>query len=552
MNWSQFIRDAATVATAYNTYQTSKKLDTLNESLDDFKNQTSAELSKLTATMQKGFSMLSMELAVQSQIFKNILNVLKEKRKTEAEELKNFGLKALRNGWIPDAIDDFNKSIELNRYDYQVYYLLSKCYFLQDDTEKQDHYLQMAFQYSSEDSMFRQYVGLDIVGQLVKEKKFDEAKDVVQYLEGLLDGDIELTPLLMCKLYIDIFSGNVNDKTLQIIDKAIDNYEGDEPSRIITVIKALSHFVNEQQKSLIENKLNLKKFAITKKYGSNVVTYLDNIEKILTFIYTNADSSSILKIAPDAVIQKYFPLYKSAPKIIDRIREFKNRISNVTIDDYDKFNFVSPLIKQVEEGILSDVSKVYKKSEDGNFNSNPFRQSFQPELNFNVGQGDKILVQCKLSNNELITLTYFKLIIIDKNKNTFKYDLLDDFLNVGKDEIRIDEIKASDKQTDQITFYLRDKLSDKILLFSSSSYFTESYGSREKYANILNLLWSRAVNNILIYLNFRSFNNNLALLESCIDFIGISSTSQNSNAKSGSSNDVEFLDSSSSDVEFIN
>ena len=282
------------------------------------------------------------------------------------------------------------------------------------------------------------------------------------------------------------------------------------------------------------------------------VTYLDNIEKILTFIYTNADSSSILKIAPDAVIQKYFPLYKSAPKIIDRIREFKNRISNVTIDDYDKFNFVSPLIKQVEEGILSDVSKVYKKSEDGNFNSNPFQQSFQPELNFNVGQGDKILVQCKLSNNELITLTYFKLIIIDKNKNTFNYDLLDDFLNVGKDEIRIDEIKASDKQTDQITFYLRDKLSDKILLFSSSSYFTESYGSREKYANILNLLWSRAVNNILIYLNFRSFNNNLALLESCIDFIGISSTSQNSNAKSGSSNDVEFLDSSSSDVEFIN
>ena len=552
MNWSQFIRDAATVATAYNTYQTSKKLDTLNESLDDFKNQTSAELSKLTATMQKGFSMLSMELAVQSQIFKNILNVLKEKRKTEAEELKNFGLKALRNGWIPDAIDDFNKSIELNRYDYQVYYLLSKCYFLLDDSEKQDHYLQMAFQYSSEDSMFRQYVGLDIVGQLVKEKKFDEAKDVVQYLEGLLDGDIELTPLLMCKLYIDIFSGNVNDKTLQIIDKAIDNYEGDEPSRIITVIKALSHFVNEQQKSLIENKLNLKKFAITKKYGTNVLTYLDNIEKVLTFIYTNADSSSILKIAPNAVIDRYFPLYKSAPKIIDKIREFKNRISNITIEDYDKFNFVAPLIKQVEEGILRDVSKVYKKSEDGNFNSNPFNQGFVPELNFDVGKDDKILVQCKLDDIELITLTYFKLIIIDKNKNTFNYDLLEDFLNVEKEEIRIDEINAGNKQTDQITFYLRDKLSDKILLFSSSSYFTESYGSREKHANILNLLWSRAINNILIYLNFKSFNSNLSILESFIDFVGVSNSKHQTSHKSSNANEVEFLDSSSTDVEFIN
>ena len=250
MNWAQFIRDSATVATSYNTFQTSKKLDSLNDALDDFKNQTSAELGRLTDTIQKGFSMLSMELAVQSKIFKHILNVLKEKRKTEAEELKNFGLKALRNGWINDAIEDFNKSIELNRYDYQVYYLLSKCYFLQDDIIKQTHFLQMSFQYSAEDSLFRQYVGLDIVGQLIKDKKFDEAKEVVAYLEGLLDGDINITPLLMCKLYIAIFSGVINDSTLDIIDKAIDNYEGDEPSRIIMVISALSNFVDSQKKLL--------------------------------------------------------------------------------------------------------------------------------------------------------------------------------------------------------------------------------------------------------------------------------------------------------------
>jgi hypothetical protein len=31
MNWAQFIRDSATVATAYSTYQTSKKLDTLED-----------------------------------------------------------------------------------------------------------------------------------------------------------------------------------------------------------------------------------------------------------------------------------------------------------------------------------------------------------------------------------------------------------------------------------------------------------------------------------------------------------------------------------------
>jgi hypothetical protein len=551
MNWAQFIRDAAIVSTAYNTYQTSQKLDTLNSSLDDFKNQTSAELSKLTETVNKGFSMLSLELAVQSQIFKNILTVLKEKRKTEAEELKNFGLKALRNGWINDAIDDFKKSLELNRYDYQVYYLLSKCYFILENKEEQDHFLQMAFQYSSEDSLFRQYIGLDIVGQLVAERKFEEAKEIVKYLEGLLEGEIELTPLLMCDIYIDVFSHNITELTLEKVDKAIDNYEGDDPSRIFTVIKALIHFVTDNQKIKIDNRLNLKKYAITKKYGSGIFTYLDNIEKILVFIYTKADSSSILKLAPKSVIKRYFPLFDDVPGIVDRIRDFKKQISTITIDDYEKFQFIAPLIKQAENSILNDVRKVYTKNEEGNFNSNPFEQNFTPELDFEVGKEDKILVQCKLNEKELITLTYFQLIIVDKDKNVFNYDLIDDFLNVKKDEIRTDEIKAGNRLTDKITFYLRDELSDKILLFSSSSYYTESFGSNEKYANILNLLWSRAVNNILIYLNFNNFNNNLLLLKTCLDFMGIESHVDNTAEVKKDTIDLEFIDDNTSNVEFI-
>ena len=551
MNWAQFIRDAAIVSTAYNTYQTSQKLDTLNSSLDDFKNQTSAELSKLTETVNKGFSMLSLELAVQSQIFKNILTVLKEKRKTEAEELKNFGLKALRNGWINDAIDDFKKSLELNRYDYQVYYLLSKCYFILENKEEQDHFLQMAFQYSSEDPLFRQYIGLDIVGQLVAERKFEEAKEIVKYLEGLLEGEIELTPLLMCDIYIDVFSHNITELTLEKVDKAIDNYEGDDPSRIFTVIKALNHFVTDNQKIKIDNRLNLKKYAITKKYGSGIFTYLDNIEKILVFIYTKADSSSILKLAPKSVIKRYFPLFDDVPRIIDRIRDFKKQISTITIDDYEKFQFIAPLIKQAENSILNDVRKVYTKNEEGNFNSNPFKQNFTPELDFKVGKEDKILVQCELNEKELITLTYFQLIIVDKDKNVFNYDLIDDFLNVEKDEIRTDEITAGKGLTDKITFYLRDKLSDKILLFSSSSYFTESFGSDKKNANILNLLWSRAVNNILIYLNFNNFNNNLLLLKSCFDFMGIESHADNTAEVKKDTSDLEFLDDKTSNVEFI-
>jgi hypothetical protein len=409
----------------------------------------------------------------------------------------------------------------------------------------------MAFQYSSEDSLFRQYIGLDIVGQLVAERKFEEAKEIVKYLEGLLEGEIELTPLLMCDIYIDVFSHNITELTLEKVDKAIDNYEGDDPSRIFTVIKALIHFVTDNQKIKIDNRLNLKKYAITKKYGSGIFTYLDNIEKILVFIYTKADSSSILKLAPKSVIKRYFPLFDDVPGIVDRIRDFKKQISTITIDDYEKFQFIAPLIKQAENSILNDVRKVYTKNEEGNFNSNPFEQNFTPELDFEVGKEDKILVQCKLNEKELITLTYFQLIIVDKDKNVFNYDLIDDFLNVKKDEIRTDEIKAGNRLTDKITFYLRDELSDKILLFSSSSYYTESFGSNEKYANILNLLWSRAVNNILIYLNFNNFNNNLLLLKTCLDFMGIESHVDNTAEVKKDTIDLEFIDDNTSNVEFI-
>jgi hypothetical protein len=549
MNWSQFIRDASAVATAFNTFQANKKLDTLNESLNDFKNQTNAELGKLNETVQKGFAMLSLELAVQSDIFRNVLSVLKEKRKTEAEELKNFGLSALRNGWINDAIDDFNKSLEYNRYDYQVYYLLSKCYFAINDEEMQNTFLQKSFQYSAEDPLFRQYIGLDIVGQLVKEKNYDEAKDVIHFLETLIDDSVNHPPLMMCKILIHVAKKEVNKDTIDLIDKAIDNYNGEEPSRIITVIQALCSLLPDDQKLLVQNRLNLKKFVIAKKYGVNVVTYIENAEKILNYATVNADKDSILKLAPNSVLNEYLPLYDSIPSILNKITQFKNRISKISIDDYEKFTFIAPIIKSVENGILDDINKVYKKTEGGDFNTRPFDQSILPELDFNVGNGDKILVQSKLDGGGLITLTYFKLIIVTKDKLTYEYNLVEDFLNVVNEEIRLDDLRANDKLVDKITFYLRDKLSERILLFASSSFYTEKYGSNSKHANVLRLLWSRAVNNILIYLQFKSFNNHLSTLDSCIDFIGVNSESNETGNQQLNSKNLEV--SNSDDVEFL-
>jgi hypothetical protein len=551
MGWAQFLRDTATFATANNTYQANKKLETLNDSLEDFKHQTVAELSKLQETVEKGLSMLSFELAIQSSTFKNIFTVLKEKRKTEAEELKNFGIKALRNGWIKDAVEDFNKSIELNRYDYQVYYLLSKCHSLLDDKDKQNHCLQMAFQYSVDDSEFRQYIGLDIVGKLIKEKKFEEAKDVVLFLEKLLDKNSDLTPLLISKIYIDIFSESFSENTISLIDRAVDNYEGDEPSRIITVLTVLSNYVTDNKKQIIENRLNLKKLEIMKKYASHFLISIDNIEKILIFIYKNDDNHFLLKVTPEEVFSRYFPLYKSIPDIVDSIRAFKTRINKITISSYDTFRYLSQVVRQIENILIKNVKAIYEKYEDKSFNTSPFAQNLVPELQFNVGVDDKILAQCKLQNGELITLTYFKIIAIDSDKNKYECDLLDNLVNIECERLREEDVKLmdnDDKFYKKVVFSLKDKTNGKLLFLSSSNNYSKDYGKFDtihkidNYENVLNLIWSRAFFNINIYVNYKNLNSSIEAINSCLKVVNNKIDDNKNNSHNLIDESVEFVD----------
>lgn len=120
MSLKQFIRDAALVSTALNTsYAADRldeineklgdmsfdvssklsdanfKLDNLNESIQHFEKQTIAEIGRLKKSVEKGFSDISLELAVQSDIFRSIDRALKDKVAVEAKEYMRFGIKAL-------------------------------------------------------------------------------------------------------------------------------------------------------------------------------------------------------------------------------------------------------------------------------------------------------------------------------------------------------------------------------------------------------------------------------------------------------------------------
>jgi len=541
MSWQQFFRDSISVSTAINTYNTSKNLENIDRSIQDFKEQSERSLNNISASINKGFAKLSLELALQSKIFANILTVLKDKRKVEAEELKNFGIEALRNGWIEEAIADFLKSIELNRYDYQVYFLLSKCFFIQENYIEQENYLKKAFKYSSVDLDFQQYVLFDIIGKLISDQNWIEAREIIQRYEYNIKLDQLSVPILLSKLSVNFQEGLVNDESLSIISFAIDKYEADEPSRIVEVIELLSKNLPVLEKQKVDQKINAKKFVIAKKFGINLMTSINNIEASLIFL-KNSENESLIKSVPKSVIKRFFPIFNEFSSLLNDINSIKLNISNFSNQSFEQIRYISSILQKLDYEIIETIKKLYAKKDKGSFNSEPFKQPWMSQKNIAVDSGDKVLIECVLNDQRVITLSYFKL-IISNNTNSTYYDLYDEFLNVQKEDIRIDEISFQTQSTDLITPYLRDLVSKKIILFSSSKMVTSQYGSSEKYANVLDLLWSRATNNLIICLNLSLSELSLQKFKKIVDYLNELLAKEPTKELDSNTNidDIEFL-----------
>ncbi len=308
MSLKQFIRDAALVSTALNTsYAADRldeineklgdmsfdvssklsdanfKLDNLNESIQHFEKQTIAEIGRLKKSVEKGFSDISFELAVQSDIFRSIDRALKDKVAVEAKEHMRFGIKALQNKWYDDAKADFEKSIELNRYDHKVYYLLSKCYEGLVNREKQDEYLEKAFHYAKNDPSFQQYIGLDMAGLLMDDGDMDSAREVAKSIINMLPEEKRsASPLLLCQLRIDVKANNITDDTLSVISQLIDNHDYKYQIKMINIVIALTEDVDGEYKTKIDNLLNLKKAALSKSCAQMLQNSLNNVKNLIT------------------------------------------------------------------------------------------------------------------------------------------------------------------------------------------------------------------------------------------------------------------------------
>ena len=466
MSLKQFIRDAALVSTALNTsYAADRldeineklgdmsfdvssklsdanfKLDNLNESIQHFEKQTIAEIGRLKKSVEKGFSDISFELAVQSDIFRSIDRALKDKVAVEAKEYMRFGIKALQNKWYNDAKADFEKSIELNRYDYKVYYLLSKCHEGLGDREKQDEYLEKAFHYAKNDTTFQQYIGLDMAGLLMDDGDLDSAKEVAKSIINMLPEEKRnASPLLLCQLRIDIKANNISDDTLSVISKLIDNHDYRYQIKMINIVIALTEDIEGEYKTKIANLLNLKKAALSKSCAQMLQNSLNNVKNLITNYIRWT-----LRIFDFKVESKIVTAQK---KIMELCMNETYDINISTVENFNKYYYLLCASMNLERNMMNimryrmvDLLDIFKE----------MKRATKVFYDFEI-EDDRLLWQVA-DREDIITLSCYSLIITKNALSDIKKPVTYTYPLDSLDKLEFEKTMEVDAYDDFLRMY---------------------------------------------------------------------------------------------------
>jgi tetratricopeptide (TPR) repeat protein len=112
-------------------------------------------IGMLVSAVDSGFAEISYELHVQSDYLRQILEVLQAPLDTQSRELRRRAQEAYANGWIDEAQEDFERSRELNKYDFTVHqYLGNIAFFHREDFKAADQSYAAAAKYAAPKSDF--------------------------------------------------------------------------------------------------------------------------------------------------------------------------------------------------------------------------------------------------------------------------------------------------------------------------------------------------------------------------------------------------------------
>lgn len=116
----------------------------------------------LRAAFEWGLAEVAWKIELQTEVLKEILEVLQAPLTTQAKELRKRGEYAYYNGWIDDALKDFLESEKKNRYDFSIHQFLGDIYlFHKGNLTKALEYYDKAIKYATPKSSY--YAGLALI-----------------------------------------------------------------------------------------------------------------------------------------------------------------------------------------------------------------------------------------------------------------------------------------------------------------------------------------------------------------------------------------------------
>lgn len=518
---------------AYNTRKINQNLANIEYSI----NETNVKLDRLSEDVNRHLTNINAELVLQSKIFTNIQNILENKRKTESEELKKFGIFAFQNAWYEESKEDLLESLKFNKYDYHVYFFLSKVFGNLGELDSQNDYINKAFKYGIQDDDFLQFVYMDMVSICISGKDYDSAEKLLKKSFAIKKS----TASCLTSALLDINRNNVSDETFTNIEFAIENYDSESPARVIEAVEVISKMLNDDSQAKIRNIINKCKFKIIKNYTGILYQKINNLVDILSQIAK--DNEFIVNIVPQHLINQYCYNFNKIDQITLKLSDLKEKLKNVSIDSYNEVVTLPSLINYITNKMIIYYRLVLDFQTEGSILTNPFSQKFKPDLKIQLDQNDIILIQTILHSNKYISLTTNK-IIITKELGVSTIFALEGFDNLELNIINTKESSVSFDNgsigVDILTFMLKKIDTDQIVLIDKSLEYSHNYGSRNKSANLLNLLWSLSKNNSNII-------NSMIGIDSALIFIDAITKSSLERLTAGLNN----IKSSDEDVEFI-
>ena len=112
-------------------------------------------IKELSSKIEWGFTELIWQMEENRKVLQDILETLQAPLDTQAKELRKRAKRAKENGWIEDALEDFLKSEEKNKYDFTIHQNLGDIYFEhKNNLKKALDYYEKAAKYAKPESTF--------------------------------------------------------------------------------------------------------------------------------------------------------------------------------------------------------------------------------------------------------------------------------------------------------------------------------------------------------------------------------------------------------------